>query len=921
MLTGGSFIGRERELATLEPMLASARPLTVTGPGGCGKSRMARELAARAMGGGERFVCQVVELATVRSADQVVSAVLRALGGRERGGRTSMQSLLDVLASRPLLLVLDNCEHLRTELGAFVGTLLDAAPEMRLLLTSREPIGTSHETVFQLGPLSLPGGGSCVSAVVCSDAGRLFVDRAVAINPAFALTPSAATTVVQICHELDGLPLALGLAAARTATMTLTDIADGLSRRGRLQETSGEALLPNHRSLRASLDWSYQLLDEQEQRLFRCLSAFAGGWTTSMAGAVALPEVSEVCLGKFLDSLEAKGLIVPTPGIAHMRWTFLQTVGEYSAYQLADDERDEIKSRHLARFRSYAAEADSRLGEPRAQALIDEEMPNLRLALEWSLEREISSGLHIVASLTRHWILSEHFDEAHEASAAVLTLAGRDDASPARALVHCGAGVIGMLTEDYEAAIANTQTGLALLADVDDDATRARCLQLAGMVLILTGLDLEEGLSSITRAVELFRASGDALGLGWALATVAYSAGVCDRFDAARTAYDEFVRIPGVSEHVRLRTWAEQAMAWAEVMVGSPAKALAHANLALELEGDWPSMTHFQGICHRIHALARLGRTDEALDEGRRAMTAALESGALQAVPGIELGLAMAEFMHGDLRAADTRARALIERVPQTHTLAILREVLAVIAIARGDASEAEAHGRELEAIAARTASSRHQALAEFVLGRAAILQGEPDRARDLLQSALVVYAELGLERGTTDVLDGLALLAANTGDVKRSARLAAAAAAARARLSCAPYKWMISHLEAVRGRIDRDARVLWDAAWTEGNQLSLAEAIAYARRARGPRDRPSAGWGSLTPAESEVAQLAAVGMSNPEIASQLFMSRSTVKMHLSSVYFKLGLANRTELARTIVTRSGDTAAAPGSAAVYRQRQ
>ncbi len=743
MPTSGPFIGRERDLAIVEPMLASARPLTLTGPAGCGKSRMARELAARATGTGERDVCQLVELATLRSADEVVRAVLRALGGRERGGRTSTQTLFDVLAGRRLLLVLDNCEHLREELRAFVGTLLDAAPEMRILLTSREPIGTGDETVFRLGPLSLPGGGSCVSAVVCSDAGRLFVDRAAAINPAFALTPSAATMVVRICHELDGLPLALCLAAARTVAIPLADIADGLSQRGRLQEMTGEAPLPNQRSLRASLDWSYQLLDEQEQRLLRSLSAFAGGWTAPMAGAVALPEVSEERVESLLGSLEAKGLIVATPGMAQRRWTLLQIVREYAFSQLADEERDAIKSRHLASFRSYADEADGRLGEPRTHALVDEEMPNLRLALEWALERETSSGLHIVASLIRHWILSEHFDEAREASTAVLSIPGGDAALSARALVHCGAGVVGMLTEDYEAAIGNTRTGLALLARVDDDTARARCLQLAGMVLILTGLDLEEGLRSIDQAVELLRASGDAVGLGWALATLAYGAGVCDRFGAARAAYDEFLRIPGVSEHVRLRTWAEQAMAWAEVVVGSPARALAHADLALGLEGDWPSMTHFQGLCHRIHALALMGRTDEALDEGRRAMTSARESGALQAVPGIELGLVMAEFMHGDLGAAGDRARALAERVPQAHTLALLREVLAEIAIARDDAPEAEAHARELEGIAARTASRRQHALAEYLLGRVAMLRHDLDRARELLQSALGIYAGL----------------------------------------------------------------------------------------------------------------------------------------------------------------------------------
>ncbi len=687
--------------------------------------------------------------------------------------------------------------------------------------------------------------------------------------------------------------------------MAPSEIADGLSRRGRLAETSNDMSPPQHRSLRASFDWSYQLLEQQEQRLFRFLSAFAGGWTTPAAQAVALPEMGETAVGNLLDSLEAKGLIVAIPAQNGKRWTLLQTVRDYAGHQLVEGEMEMIEDRHLAWFRGYAAQLDGSLGERGAQALIDEETPNLRVALERALQRDTESALSIVASLTRHWILAEHFDEARASCAAVLAATPIAIDRSARAVVHCGAGVIGMLSEDYQAAVANTQSGLALLDDIEDADTQARCLQLAGLVLILTGVDLEGGFSSTTRAVELLRSSGDSLGLAWALANVAYAAAVCDRFDATRTAYEEFLRVPGAPEHVRLRTWAEQAMAWAEVLVGSPEEALLHADVALELEGDWPSMTHFQGVSHRIHALARLGRTDQALEEGRRAMTVAFSSGALHAVPGIELGLAMAELMHGDLEGAEVRARGLVEKVPQMHTVVLMREVLGLIALARGDGREAEAQGRELEAMAQKTTSARHRALAEFMLGCAAMLEGNTDRARHLLQSALVVYAELGLERGATEVLDELALMAADGGDVKRAARLAAAAAAARARLHCVPMKSIACRFEAARAKVvDSDSRAAWDGAWAEGEALSLAEAIAYARRARGPRDRPVAGWGSLTPAELQVARLAAGGMTNPQIASRLFMSRSTVKMHLSSVYVKLQVANRTELARATAVRS-----------------
>ena len=205
--------------------------------------------------------------------------------------------------------------------------------------------------------------------------------------------------------------------------------------------------------------------------------------------------------------------------------------------------------------------------------------------------------------------------------------------------------------------------------------------------------------------------------------------------------------------------------------------------------------------------------------------------------------------MHGDLEGAEVRARGLVEKVPQMHTVVLMREVLGLIALARGDGREAEAQGRELEAMAQKTTSARHRALAEFMLGCAAMLEGNTDRARHLLQSALVVYAELGLERGATEVLDELALMAADGGDVKRAARLAAAAAAARARLHCVPMKSIACRFEAARAKVvDSDSRAAWDGAWAEGEALSLAEAIAYACRARGPRDRPVAGWGKSYP-------------------------------------------------------------------------
>lgn len=234
MTLGGPLIGRDGELAVLEHMLGANRLVTVTGPGGCGKTRIAVELAERARSRTDPWDSLVVELANARMAEQVVDALLRTLGVRERGGRPPIEVLLDSLSRSRVLIVLDNCEQVAEAVARLCSRLLDRAPDARVLVTSREPLGMADEAVFKLAPLSLPKGGGDVAAVVRSDAGRYFVDRAAAADPGFALTPSTAPAVVRICHELDGLPLALGLAAARVGTIAASDIADGLSRSGRL---------------------------------------------------------------------------------------------------------------------------------------------------------------------------------------------------------------------------------------------------------------------------------------------------------------------------------------------------------------------------------------------------------------------------------------------------------------------------------------------------------------------------------------------------------------------------------------------------------------------------------------------------------------------------------------------------------------
>ncbi|HET7052342.1 MAG TPA: LuxR C-terminal-related transcriptional regulator [Solirubrobacterales bacterium] len=899
MVGGGPLIGREAEFAELEELLAEAGLLTIAGAGGCGKTRLALELEDRIAGEDGAAGHAVAMLASVAGEDQLLDALLRAFGAREQFGYSPRQVLLECAASWPSpLLVLDNCEHQLAAAAGIVAELLAAAPEMRILATSRAPLGVAGERVFNLRPLGLPEAGGGIAALVGSDAGRLFVDRAARADPAFELTPGSAAAAAELCRALDGLPLALCLAAARLGQISVEEIAGELARPG-LSGAAGEAELSRHDSLDASLAWSYRLLDARERQLLRCLSLFADGFTTEAAQSVGAPELSTEAARILLDSLEAKGLIATVGADAGgRRWTLFETVSEYAVRQLAlEREEDEAADRHLAWFAAYAARADEMLAQADGHRLIDAETANLRRALERATLRDPAAAPRIAASLMRHWVLGEHFQEGRSACAEALSAsASTDGEAGSRAVLHGGASVFALLAEDYAGALGSVQQAVGLLPGITDADAEAACLLLCSTVLIQTGADLTEGFRFAERAVELERSSGRPLPLAYALANLSISAGLCERFDLASAAYEEFLAIRPACDHPRLRTWAEQAAAWTDVSVGSPRRALEHADRALALEGSGPTMTHFQALGFRIQALARLGETERASQEGAEAMKRAEESGALVAAPAIDVALMVADLQSANLDGAQERARRLLE-MPHLHTLALARETLTRAALARGDLAQAQSECRELEAIAERSGSARQAATAQRLMGSAAVRAGETKRGRDLLHDALRTCAELGLERDAAETLEELALAEARSGALERPARLAGAAAATWARLECAPSPITRDDLNAIAAQLDGDAGS-WRAAWEQGQGLTLEEATAYARRGRGPRDRPPVGWESLTPVELQVAELASEGMSNPQIAAQLFVSRSTVKLHLSNVYRKLGVRNRVELAR-----------------------
>jgi predicted ATPase/class 3 adenylate cyclase len=475
-----TFIGRTRELAEVLRLLTGARLLTLLGTGGIGKTRLSLQVAADAMDGypdGTWFV----DLAAVTDPLLVPQAVARALGVQEQAGAPLMQTLCNHLKSRMVLLVLDNCEHLLSACGAFAKALLQAARVARVIASSREPLQVAGEQTYAVRPLSLPHAGDDAESLLRSEAVQLFVERARMRQPAFALTDRLAPAVMRICSRLDGIPLALELAAARVGTLGVETIAQRLDDRFRLLAGGARDVQPRQQTLRAMIDWSFDLLDASERTLFARLSVFAGGCTLEAAEAVcAGGEIAQHDVLDLLGSLTAKSLVnlAEDGGRYHM----LETIGVYARDRL--EERGEstvVRDRHRDYFLGIAEDAAPELaggpGQSIRLARLEIEHDNLRAALAWSLAGTgTDEAARICGALYLFWIHHGHYREGRGwCDAAVARGAGRmGDSVHAKALL--GAGSLAIRLGDAAAARASLEQALALCRAAGDRALEARVL-------------------------------------------------------------------------------------------------------------------------------------------------------------------------------------------------------------------------------------------------------------------------------------------------------------------------------------------------------------------------------------------------------------------------------------------------------------
>jgi non-specific serine/threonine protein kinase len=485
-----SFIGRAREAAELKRLIASNRMVTLTGAGGCGKTRLALRVASdllRDFPSGVWFV----GLAGLSDPALVPRAAAGALGIREEPGRPVLETLIEGLGQRSHLLVLDNCEHLAGACAAFTERVLQGAPGCRILCTSRAVLGAPGETRWNIPTLSTPPRMNLIPADHAAqfEAVRLFVDRASAVQPRFALDDRNAGAVAAICRELDGIPLAIELAAARANVLPVGQILERLKDRFSLLASGPRAALARQRTLRATLDWSYDLLSTEEQTLFGRLSVFAGGLSLEAAESVCLGGcIDATTVLDLLSSLADSSLLASEEGVGGAaRYRLLESLRQYGRERLAERGEDELAcGRHASHFASLAERAESELEGPEQGLWLDrleEEHENFRAAIQWTLDTaDADLGLRIVCGLWRFWWVHGHLSEGRDRFGAVLAMSEAHADRSLRAKALLGAGRMSYEVADYDASRAFHEEALAIRRLIGDRPGIAMSLVNLGIV-------------------------------------------------------------------------------------------------------------------------------------------------------------------------------------------------------------------------------------------------------------------------------------------------------------------------------------------------------------------------------------------------------------------------------------------------------
>lgn len=879
-----SFVGRDAEMAAIQLLLQQHRLITLTGCGGVGKTRLAGQLAARlasSLGDGAWFV----DLGPVTDAEAVPVAVARVLGLPDRRTRSTADTVLEHLRSKHAMVVLDNCEHLLDECADLATAILDRCPDVTVLATSREPIGVAGEAIWRVPSLPL------------SDAAvQLFVDRAQQVCAAFNLTGDEAATVAEICRRLDGIPLAIELAAARVRVLSLSDIASSLNDRFRLLTGGVRTAVRRQQTLRASVDWSYALLSEPERVLLHRLAVFMGGFDLSAAQAVAVGE--DLASHQVLDMLSLlvdKSLVVAETASGRKRYRLLETIRQYAQEKLGESgEAEALHARHAEHYATVAARLDNP-GQNRLDALVadtDLEFDNMHAAFTWYQDSaEPEHALKLASALTPLWIMRGRLTQASSWFDAVL---GDQKAQSA-----------GIARETYARALADQAFlgGWYGIPGAGEQAEQAVAIarELGDPALLLRALASRSGCHDpaaaapyIPEMLDLIRVLGDQWRLGQTKMWSGYVAvGSGDPIRARADAEEGLSLAEATGDGFtarECRTWRALSLLFQGDLSAAAAESRA---VAVEAQTVYDGIAQILGSMSLSLALAYQGDVVGA----RESIESALEMSAT--LGGFDTDVAHSLWARAAIAAGEvtTAASACEEawrvRKPGRESIILSFTPFAATALASGDLVAARRWADET--IAKNT--GWHRMVAQVERARVAISRGELDLAERDAHDSLAIGSEIESILVAADALECLAELAVTGDSHMQAARIYGAAQAIRERHRIARFEiYQDSYDRALAEIRNNLSDIDFEDSWAQGAAMSTDEAIGYVRRGRGERKRPRTGWASLTPTEHEVVKLVSEGLTNKDIAARLFVSPRTVHTHLTHVYAKLDLSSRVQL-------------------------
>lgn len=799
-----TFVGRSHELAEIRGMLRKTRLLTLIGPGGCGKTRLALQAAiafSPEFGDGLAWC----DFASLSDPAHVSRAVLTTLHIDEQPGRSPVEALLEAIRDRHMLIVLDNCEHVLSACAALAGAILSACRDIKVLATSLQPLGLPQEKICSVPPLRLPSLSSADEVTALeSDAVRLFIERATETLPTFSLTPQNAPAVVTICRRLDGLPLAIELAAARIRLLTPEQIAERLDDAFRLLTRGPTDTLPRHQTLRATMDWCYQLLTEQERVLLRRLSVFAGSFTLEIAEAICGEGLTDPGVLDLLTDLVDKSLVSMLERGAEdeSRFRMLETIRQYSREKLETaGETAAIRTRHLEWFAEFVQQIEPKLAGPEARAALahlDANLDNLRLALQWvRTGRAVEPGLRLAGSLWMFWQSRGYLIEGRSWLEELLSFQAGLPSLPVPPLVRTkalyAAAALAFRQADYNRAAVLAEASLSAAREARDPARIGVPLSLLAILATEQG-DYARAAAMHEEALAVYRRLGDTARVSNTLINLGVVARRQGDYGHAVGLYEEALTLKRQMGDKFGAAMALSNLGEIAIIQGKLSRALAVLDESLLL---YRELGNKAGT---VAALNNLGVVARYQGDATHAQTQFEEALELCRAMGDKMRLSLLWINLGDL--------------------------------ARDEGNWVQAQTLYADALAQlQTVDDKlGSALALYSLGLVARSRQDDERALTLFKESLELYRSTLFPPGMVETVEAIAEVLSWQGYPRLAARWLATAEAKREAMGApvAPvdrnrYEHALAALRAALGE------PVFATTWAEGRALSLEQAVAEA--------------------------------------------------------------------------------------------